>query len=142
MPITIKARAELEQTIGQSLPLKPWESIEKVVIEADEVKVLMNIADVQETAREVRLKRAGKRLIVWKRTANPLVWRISDDETFWVESTPVVHVKYGQRRTPEQEADQREYEKMCYRPGTASTPLDNYDRVVAGHTTDKMDRYW
>lgn len=155
MAVDLKVRVQLEKTIGESLRLKPWEAIEKVRFSDDKLVALLSVAEVQETTREVRVKRSGSRMIEWTRVERyfttdtgvkiplPAIWKITADETFWNESAPeAVHVKWGERKTPEQLAEQREWEKMCHRPGTASTPLDNYDRVLNFKSTEKMERYW
>lgn len=154
MAVELKVRIQLEKTIGESFRLKPWESIEKVNFSDTEITALFNVAEVQETTRQVRIKKAGKRLVQWKLTERHMMvsgvpvpiapyWKRVADETFWIESAPQeVHVKFGKHLTPAELDEQREWEKMCHRPGTGSTPLDSYQRVLDYKTAPKMERYW
>lgn len=141
-----RARLErLRQLTGIRLGLKRWETITNFHEVSDTtVMVTVETYVVKELVREDRYERKGTRFIVFTKGSGN--WYIDNDITAWDESfTPIVWDNTGRRKTAQELADQREWEMLCHRPGTARTPLDSYERVLDGCYSDsekKMEGYY
>jgi hypothetical protein len=123
------------------LRLKDWESIRMVAFKDDAVQMMIDTYEVKVMVREDRYERKGVRLLLIM--SGPSGWYIHSDDTIWDDDfEPFVYEKIGRRLTAEEFQERREWEKMCYRPGTPKTPLDSYDRVWNDKSTPKMEKYW
>ena len=123
--------------------LADWETVRSFEVTETCVNLIIDTFDVQVTRREDRYKKKGYRLIQIK--AGPDGWHIAVDHTSWDDDfEPYVHVKYGTVRTADEEEEQREFEKMCYRPGSRRVQLDSYERVCDPiiRSTDRMERHF
>lgn len=129
--MNIQNRKKWEQIYAVTnlrLHLKEWENITAMCFRDDEGMVMIETYQVKVLVREDRYEAKGTRVLQLKNTGTR--WYITTDTTIWDEDfTPYVFEKIGRRRTADELHEQREWEKMCYRPGNARTPLDSYDRV-------------
>lgn len=127
---------EFKKATGYSVPIRPFERILKYVVTDDRVAVQLETFRYTETRYEFRFTGRGRRLLSYTGpTPESLtVW----DEAF----EPFVIRKTGHVKTERESLAQVAFERDCYRPGTSRAPLDNYARVQAGPSTDKMERYW
>lgn len=140
-----RARVErLRQITGKRVGLKEWESIQAYHEMDGVIMLAIETFDVKVLVREDRFLRKGKRMMVFNE--GPHGWYLDADMTAWdIDPTwePYVFEKGARRRdTAEESTARREWEKMCYRPGNSTNPLDSYDRVLEGYTTDKMERHF
>jgi hypothetical protein len=136
---------DLHQRTGHTrVRLRDWESIKAYQVDDDVIRLVIDTYDVQVMVREDRYKAHGTRLLFYKKLPTGR-WVVDTDSIIWDEDfVPYVYEKFGRRRTAEEFTEQREWEKMCYRPGSKSTPLDSYDRVTDPfiRSTDKMERHF
>ena len=137
--------AKLRNHTGyRRLRLKDWETFKAFEVHENCVNLIIETFDVQETVREDRFNKHGFRMMTLKPTATGK-WDVVFDATSWDEEfEPFVHVRWGRGQTPEEYEAQREFEKMCYRPGNKMTPLDSYERVLDPfvRSTDRMERHF
>lgn len=125
------------------LRLRDYETFTGFEIKDDRVNLIIETYDVKETAREDRFNKHGFRMIVLQPVDGR--WHVTFDVTSWDDDfVPFVHARWGRSVSPEEFEEQREWEKLCYRPGTKSTPLDSYDRILDPfcRSTDKMERHF
>lgn len=140
---SIKKAALIRGQTGIRLHLKEWESIDAFLIDEKAGLISMTTFEVKDLVRETRYLRKGTRVIELSRATGS--WKIVSDETFWDdEFQPWTYVKFGNIKTDADIQEEREWEKMCYRPGTKKTQLDSYERVCDPffRSTDKMERHF
>lgn len=140
---SIKKAALIRGKTGIRLPIKEWESIDAFLIDETNGMVMLTTYEVKDLVRETRYLRKGVRVIQLHRAEGR--WKIVDDNTVWDdEFEPWTYVKFGRIKTDAEIEEQREWEKLCYRPGTKKTQLDSYERVCDPliRSTDKMERYY
>lgn len=133
----------LYQDTGKRVRLKPWESVITYEQTDTQIKVVIETYDVQELVREDRYKRGGKRGLFFTNESGR--WVEALDVVQWDDSfEPFVFEKVGRRKTADEQIEQREWEKDCYRPGSKMTPLDSYTRVLDPfiRSTAKMERHF
>lgn len=134
---------ELYGKTSYRLFLHEWESIDNIVYSDDLVLIAVSTYEVQVLVREDRYKRKGTRVLVLKNTGSR--WSLDDEKFIWdTDFEPFTFEKIGRRKTAEEFEAQREWEKMCYRPGNAATPLDSYERTLDPfiRSTDRMERHF
>lgn len=124
--------------------LRPFEVLLNTSASDTTAMVSIQTFRYSELTAEVRFTGMGTRLTTWVKKDG--VWAIEQSlcMTVWdAYFEPVTLLKFDrQYQSPKQKMAQREWERLCYRPGTGRTPLDNYERVLAHPTTDLMERYW
>lgn len=127
---------------GMIVSLRVWENVLDWQVTDTTATLKVEVWRYADTDREVRFTARGERLFGWVLTPNG--WAsIGQPMTLWDdEFKPFIHVKYGRSVSPREHAEQRAWERQCYRPGTDRFPLDNYARVLDGPTTPAMERYW
>lgn len=141
-----KEHAQMErlfQATRKRIRLKPWESVLEYTESPNEIRVVIDTHDVQELVREDRYKAHGQRGVFFTRKDDRWVEQL--DFTVWDDDfVPYTFEKIGRRKTADEMIDQREWEKLCHRPGTKSTPLDSYERVLDPfiRSTDRMERHF
>lgn len=130
-------RAKVERTTGYQIKLGMFEEIEKIVLEPEKITVLIRAVSITETSREWRVQKSGRRLIsLTAKAEDHTVWWYSDELTIWDDtSLPTVYTK---AESCTDQYDRLEWERMCYRPGNAKFPLDNFDST----DSKKMERHW
>lgn len=141
-PTSYQMLAQFVRAVPEcQLRIKPFEKVLKVQITDEQASILIETYEVDERHREYRITAAGKRCIsyykkgtAWVKVADMTVW----DEDF----VPTDVVKFGRRNTPEVYADRRDWEAACARPGTASSPMDSFERTLDAYSTPKMERHW
>lgn len=145
MPATRKMELKaLCALIGRPVRIGAYESIDEIKLESDKASLRVIVHVITENHRELTIAQRGVRLMGWTRNESG-PWNCEGVFTIWDEEfAPVIHIKRGRVMTPEQVRVQIDFERMCYRPGTPSQPLDNYDRVLRGdgHNSKKMDKHW
>lgn len=140
-PADVKQFRLIQQATQVRITLNQHESFINVVLNDDSAMIGIETFQVKELVREDRFEKKGMKIIFLKRGPNG--WYLDTEKVIWDDSfVPFVFEKKGRRKTLEEFTEQREWEKMCHRPGSARTPLDSYDRVLSGETTPKMERYW
>ena len=138
-PACRKVVAQIKRDYGFHVTLREHETIVSVTYRSNNVSVLIDTYKTQDCVRETRLIAHGRKLKSYN--FDGATW-IVQAMTIWDEDfVPVVQKHFNRNLTDAERADQREFEKLCYRPGTPQTPLDNYNRVWNGPTTPEMERY-
>lgn len=126
--------------------LRPYERAHTLRVEDDKVTLVLQTFLVRELRTRTQFIKSGNRMVsYWRSTADGhYAGQKVGEMIIWDEEAPEVSavVNAGQINTPERDTERREFERMTYRPGTSKSPLDNYQRVLAGPTTEKMERYW
>lgn len=132
---------QFRRNTGLVIQLRPYENVLKISTEESKAAILIETFKFTDLAREVRFKARGEKLLGFVRVNN--VWIPVGELVTWDESfVPFTHVKYGKSVSPREYAARRQWERECYRPGSEITPLDSYQRVLSGPTTEEMERYW
>lgn len=147
MTTNIEFLSQLKKHTGLVTILRQFETVLKVSCEEDVAAILVDTFRYEETTREFRFKERGTRLISFKRCTDDAArygrWYKVGEMVVWDETfEPFIQAKFGRSVSPREYAEQREWERNCYRPGNSRNPLDNYARVLAGPTTPEMERYW
>lgn len=127
---------------GIHLHIKQWESIDAFLINESDGMIMLTTYQVKDLVRETRYTAKGLRVITLHKSGR---WKITDDHVLWDEEfEPWTFVKFGRIKTAAELEDEREWEKLCYRPGTKKTQLDSYERVCDPffRSTDKMERHF
>jgi hypothetical protein len=149
--------AEFRRQTGIALVLRPYEEL--IASKATDTQAVVTVTTYRytETGREIRFTHRGTKMYAWTRDGDE--WRpvlhhsmvngapvVTGYVVMWHgDYVPTIELKRGKVMTPAEAAAQRAWEQDCYRPGTARTPLDNYDRVLAGAYSPvetQMERYW
>jgi hypothetical protein len=137
-----RAKVEaLRQITGYRLGLKEWETITGMLVDPETKNAMVSIEtyEVKVLVREDRYTRKGMRVLSF------VNGKLADDTTTWDdEFVPYVFEKMGRRKTADEMIEQREWEKMCHRPGNSRFPLDSYERVCDSlfSSTKKMERHF
>jgi hypothetical protein len=145
-PITTKYQllAAAETHIGQRVVLPKASDILAIKVEDDVLLIKFVRYDFRQMSSEVRFLAAYTVLRQWHRTPGQGYWAREDD--FEVEQDdfqPVTIPEHGRTiTTPAEWHAKRVWEADCYRPGTATQPMDNAARTSEGYTHDKMARHW
>jgi hypothetical protein len=135
-PTPLQKIYEVRRLTGVQLRLQMFETVERVTIEDDHIMVLINICETVEHRSQYTVKRRGKRMVKVSRSDRGM-GRILDTFEVWDDDSGEVH-KRREPETPYETRRREEWELLCYRPGTAKTPLDNYDSV----DSDRMAKHW
>lgn len=127
--------------VGVPFALRAGERLLAAKLTDDSAVISIEYQVVTETSREWRISARGTRMLAWTNRHGrwEFLGTFSNPDP---EFVPEVHIKYGNIVTPREARQQLEWERLCYRPGTDQTPLDNYDRTLEGLTTDRMERHW
>lgn len=142
MTTSIEIVRQAKEATGLTIVLKPFEQAQSVLVREGHVTLKVQTFKVKDGSRELVFTARGVRLIDYRENSEGRFFK-SDEFTFWDDNYEAeTIVKFGQSTTPREVAEREEYERMCYRPGNKFEPLDNYERVVAGQTTDAMARHW
>lgn len=138
----------LRRTTRVRVPMKEWETFIKV-LESDEcIMAMIETYEVKVLVREDRYTKKGIRILTFlprKGTNAVGSWYLEDDRVTWDDDfIPFTFEKVGRRKTADETIEQREWEKMCHRPGNSRNPLDSYERVLDPfiRSTDRMERYY
>ncbi len=143
------------RSIQRALNL-PWElranqTLLMYDIRPEAVTVLVEFLDVNETARETRYMRRGRRLSQWEARYDFTVerpegeqwvglWKYTEvvmwDDTF----KPYIEHKLGKIETPAEYYARRRWEGDQYRVGSHKSPMDSAQRVSEGYSP--MSDYW
>jgi len=138
-----KKLAQLYGEHGIKLFLHEWESIANILVGDDCIMVAVDTYEVKVLVREDRYLRKGLQVYVYKNSGSR--WYQESDYISWDDDfEPFVYEKVGRRKTAEEFTEQREWEKMCHRPGNKRTPLDSYERVLDPfvRSTDRMEKHY
>lgn len=137
----LKTAQKVTGLTGQRIHLKEWERIAQFQVTDKTITVAIETYEVNVLVREDRYQRKGVRILMWKITESGVV--LDYDGTSWLDDfEPFVYEKIGRRKTADEFTAQREFEKMCHRPGTPSHPLDSYSRVLEGFSNPRMERHF
>jgi hypothetical protein len=142
-PADYRVVTEVKHITGTRIHLRDYESVLVYNKWDNAIQLSIETFDVQVLVREDRYNARGQRILIWARKNDR--WYLDFDGTVWDEEfIPYVYEKVGRRKTAEEFTDQREWEQMCYRPGSKQTPLDSYSRVTDPciRSTDKMERHF
>lgn len=121
--------------------LRPNMRINRVWIDDASVRVQVTVYDTTETAREIRFRRRGIRLMSWTGVRPNGTFEKYDEFTSWDDDfVPYVERRYGRTETPDERRARRDWEGMQYRVGTAKSPMDSAGRVLDGDSP--MFDYW
>lgn len=134
---------QIRQVTGQRFSLKDWETVNVCQIHDSIIMVQIETYDVRVLVREDQYNKKGVRYLAFVKSGGR--WGLETDMTVWDESfVPYVYEKIGRRKTADEIIAQREYEKMCYRPGNSRNPLDSYDRVLdpTVRSTPRMEKHF
>lgn len=135
--------ARVKYHTGLEVRLLQHEEVVRVVTQPTVAVVIVVTYEVRETARDLIFKRRGQKMMTWQLTDTGWQYMRKMEMIAWDQSyEPVIIVKYGRSNTPAEVRARRHYEQDCHRPGTATNPMDSYDRVLDGVSTEKMSRYW
>lgn len=139
---SIKTAARVSALTGTRVHLKRWEEIVQIRESENSIQLKIETYEVKELRREDRYENHGYRLIFFLKNPSGR-WYVDFDETIWDEDfDPIIWDKRSNPKTAQELEDQREFEQLCYRPGTPQQPLDSYSRVWSDKSTPKMERYW
>ncbi len=135
------SQIELHATLrdfGVECKTRQHEKIINIAIDDTTISALVEIYDRRETSRQITYTRHIERLIRWNTTTG------QKKTVDWVDPdyVPEIEILFGRSVTPAEHTAEIAFERDCYRPGSARSPLDNHRRVQAGPTTDAMERYW
>lgn len=140
-----RIREDIHNRTGlRRMRLNHWDHITHYKPDDDVIQLIIETYDVQVLVREDRYNKKGLRMVMFKRLPTGK-WVVELDHTSWDEDfEPFVFEKIGRRPTADELIEQREWEKLCYRPGNKKTPLDSYDRVQDPffRSTDRMERHF
>jgi hypothetical protein len=138
-----KQLALVRAKTGHQLKLGPFDRIKRVSFddEANMVRVTVETADYVEQARSYVVKRTGLRMICYTPRAGRLRWEREDMEV-WDEDSGYTVPKGDY--TPGRAEESAEWAELCYRPGTAATPLDNWERTASDpiYSPTRMQKHW
>lgn len=131
----------IRQLTGVQIRLGEHDEIKShQTIEGTTIMVAVTTYDVTETSREIRFKRCGWKIYTLKRVGDSGIrptgqWRtVEVTDVFWDDQfVPYVFEKFSKYETLQEQADRRDWERMCHRPGSARTPMDNLDRQFQGY---------
>jgi hypothetical protein len=129
---------EILDLTDYKIKLGMFEEIEKVVVTEDRVTVLVAACKVKETFGQYTITHTGKRLISLVQVLEDGYewWTIDELETW--EQADLIYKRGTRVESPQERRERREWEGLCYRPGTSRTPLDNAESA----DTETMRKYW
>lgn len=142
-PADYRVVTEVRHLTGTRIHLRDYESVLTYNKSETMMQLLIETYEVQELVREDRYNARGSRILMWSKRNGK--WYLDYDEVIWDENfVPFVFEKVGRRKTADEFTEQREWEQMCYRPGTKANPLDSYSRVCDPviRSTDRMERHF
>lgn len=142
-PSDVRVTTEVKHLTGTHIKLRDYESVTVYNKSDTMIQLMIETFEVQELVREDRYKARGSRILMFSK--NNGHWHLDYDDVIWDEDfEPYVFEKVGRRKTADEFTEQREWEKMCHRPGTKRTPLDSYARATDPfiRSTDKMERHF
>lgn len=112
--------AAVRDTVGWLPRLRPLESVQRVVITDDTIRVLVQRVRCVETAGRFKITHYGRELTVW--TVQPNGYWKRDQLLDWTPADETV-IKFD-IPTIKEVADKKSWERDCYRPGSARFPMD------------------
>lgn len=146
LPADFRALEDLHaRTRLPRIRLKDWERIHAYEVTDTCIRLVIETYDVKVLTREDRYNAKGLRMMFFKPNPSSTRWHVDTDVTIWDDDfVPYVYEKFGRRKTADEFQEQREWEKLCHRPGTKVTPLDSYDRVSDPliRSTPRMERHF
>lgn len=135
-PTALQKLYEVRKLTGVQLRMQMFETVERVTVENDYIMVLINICETVEHRSQYTIKRRGKRMVKVSRSSAGM-GRILDTFEVWDDDSGEIYKRRG-TESPYETRQREAWELLCYRPGTAKTPLDNYDSV----DSDRMAKHW
>lgn len=129
----IKTLTSMARHMGRPVnpQLGPEDQILSAHISPDKCWLIVRVAHISERKNGYVITRRGLRTILFNRVG-PDAWE-RDQQTVWDTATPPQrHVTWAPP-TPAEVAKRREWEDLCYRPGTPDFPLDNPARRAQGY---------
>lgn len=139
---TAQRLVPVKRAMGQPYRLRPYEELMAVLVTDELIAIQTTQLVYTETDREVRF--TARKLVMRQFTKSGFRWIEQDrmevpDETF----TPYIECRYGRGYTPEQWAEQMEWEANTHRPGSSRNPMDNFEvAMYREDTTDAMYKHW
>lgn len=113
--------------------LRRGESPSTVTLDEDRIDVVLSVQRCVDVTGGMKITHKGVRWFVFHRDPATDAWIAQEPvETLVKLDKPEYHLSYGV--VPESEYhEKRAYEDLCYRPGTASCPLDSLPRQRQGY---------
>jgi hypothetical protein len=144
-PTDLQKLVPLKRALMRPYKLLPYQKVLHLMVTDSMMMLVLEHYEYTETTREVRFHRRGTLAKTWvidaagfwieKREDQMLVW----DDDF----NPYIEVRYGRGYTPEEWAEQMEWEANTHRPGSSRSPMDNFEvAMFKADTTEKMFRHW
>lgn len=126
----------LHLSTGVRINLRPWESVISYKETDSTIQVTIRTYRVKVLVREDRYEMCGIRGLMFASVGGH--WKLLMDEIVWDDDfVPYVYEKIGRRKTADELTEQREFEKLCYRPGQG---IDSYGRVLQGQYSPNEKR--
>lgn len=138
-----KTLGRVHAKTGHQLKLGPFDTITRVSFDDDNnmVRVTLRVADYTEQARQYVIRRTGLRMICYTPQPGRLRWEREIIEV-WDEDSGYIAPKGDY--SPGRYEESAEWAELCYRPGTAQSPLDNWQRTADDpvFSPDRMQKHW
>lgn len=143
-PADYRVLTEVYHKTGKRVRLRDYESIANYQVNDKGIALVIETYEVKIMAREDRYLAKGMRVMFWLTNSSGSLYLATDSITWDEDFEPFVYEKFGRRKTADEFHEQREWEKLCYRPGTTRSPLDSYERVCDPFTksTTRMERHF
>jgi hypothetical protein len=130
VPPPVSTAPTLYQQLAEVLGRTGWtfrphhmDEVMSVTLTPTKTSVLVRRYRITETARRFRVTETGYQLIVWS-PADPW-WKLEGDITLWKTDENFDVHRFGRITDLTRLIDDMDQYETCYRPGTASTPMDS-----------------
>lgn len=129
---------DFNQATGERFQHRVFDEVQAVTTSDTACFLFIRTHKVRETSRGYEILKAGTRLISYQRTNPTEPWVRSESLLWDEEHEQFFHRTLGNKTAPEQIESAR-WADLCYRPGTAKSPMDGPYAVEFTTITSESD---
>lgn len=139
--LSVIALRQIAAATGHQITLKAFERVTNFQVNEDLVTVVISVVDSRERPQGFEIRRIGDRIYGFRLINN--TWMGQPALTVWDENFVPQFVRtHGRSVDLKAWWDALWFARECYRPGTSSNPMDNYQRTSDGAANEHMKTYW
>jgi len=141
-PTRFQMIQSVQKMTGQAIRIGLLDEILEIKIRSEVITVGIKIYKVVEQASRWKVTNQGLRQLTWKKVNN--FWIRQHDTEVWIPEgmfEPREIHNFGRIQTDDVWHDKREQWHLCYRPGTAKSPMDGPYSLTRAGTDEYYDRY-
>lgn len=141
-PTRFQMMQSVQKMTGQAIRLGLLDEVLEIKIREASIIIDLRVFQVVEQSNRWKVINEGLRRLTWHKVNH--FWIRKHDEVIWIPEglyeARYVH-NFGSIQTDDVWNDKRDQWHLCYRPGTAKSPMDGPESLDRAGTFEYYDRY-